>query len=57
MINMQDLSQQNKLGVSYSFKNNMDIDLSYNTNSGNKLSEFGKKQITDFLWLQVSWKY
>lgn len=57
MMNIQDSSQQNKLGVSYSFKNNIDMDLSYNKNSGDKLSEFGKKQVTDFIWLQASWKY
>jgi predicted metallopeptidase len=57
MMNAQDSSQQNKLGVRYSFKNNIDIDLSYNKNSGAKLSEFGKKPITDFVWLQASWKY
>lgn len=57
MMNVQDSSQQNKLGVGYSFKNNIDIDLSYNNNSGTELSEFGKKQVSDFIWLQASWKY
>ena len=57
MLNMQDYSQQNKLGISYSFKNNIDFDLSYNKNSGKDFSEFGKKFISDFIWLQMSWKY
>lgn len=55
--NLQDLSQQNKFGGSYSFKNNMDVDLSYNKNSGKNLSEFGKKQVSNFTWLQITWKY
>ena len=55
--NLQDSSQQNKVGISYSFKNNIDLDLSYNKNSGADLSEFGKKQISDFIWLQLTWKY
>lgn len=57
MINMQDSSMQNKLGVTYSFKNNIETDLSYNLNSGKKLSEFGKKQVEDFLWLRVTWSF
>ncbi|MCD4668424.1 MAG: hypothetical protein K8R44_07555, partial [Sulfurimonas sp.] len=57
MINIQDNSMQNKLGVNYSFKNNIDIDLSYNINSGSKLSEFGKKSVSDFAWLQLTWNY
>ena len=57
MMNLQDSSGQNKVGVSYSFKNNTDIDFSYNKNSGADSSELGKKQVSDFVWLQVSWKY
>ncbi|MBU0721040.1 hypothetical protein KJ877_06820 [bacterium] len=57
MTNLQDYSQQNKIGASYSFKNNVDTDISYNKNSGNDLSEFGKKTVSDFLWLQVTWRY
>ncbi|MCD6432482.1 MAG: hypothetical protein J7L21_00430, partial [Sulfurimonas sp.] len=57
MMNMQDSSMQNKVGAGYSFKNNMDIDISYNINSGGRLSEFGKKTVEDFLWLQLTWKY
>lgn len=57
MLNMQDYSMQNKVGAGYSFKNNIDVDISYNINSGNKLSEFGKKTVEDFVWLQLTWKY
>jgi len=55
MINLQDSSQQNKFGAIYNFKNNIDVDLSYNINSGTDLSEFGAKQISDFLWLRITW--
>lgn len=57
MINLQDHSQQNKVGITYSFKNNMNLDISYNINSGDDLSEFGKKQIQDFLWCRLSWNF
>ena len=57
MLNLQDHSMQNKIGASYIFKNNVDIDLSYNINSGDELSEFGKKSIENFLWLRLTWKF
>ena len=57
MINLQDHSMQNKVGASYAFKNNVDADLSYNINSGDRLSEFSKKSVDDFLWLRLTWKF
>jgi len=57
MINLQDNSQQNKFGITYSFKNSMNIDISYNLNSGDNLSEFGKRPIKDFLWGRLTWSY
>ena len=48
---------QNKVGASYAFRNNVDADLSYNINSGDKLSEFGRKSVEDFLWLRLTWKF
>jgi len=57
MLNLQDKSTQNKFGVTYSFKNNTNVDLSYNINSGSTLSEFNKKQVKDFLWLRLTWNY
>jgi hypothetical protein len=57
MLNLQDRSQQNRVGAGYSFKNNTDIDVSYNINSGGSLSEFGKKQVEDFIWLRVTLNY
>lgn len=57
MTNLQDQSRQNKLGATYSFKNNIDIDISYNINSGGTLSEFGKKPSSNFLWLRATWSF
>ncbi len=57
MMNLQDNSQQNKIGGTYSFKNNINVDLSYNLNSGADLSEFDKKQVKDFLWLRLTWNF
>ena len=57
IMNLQDYSQQHKVGVTYSFKNNLNIDLSYNQNSGVALSEYGKKQVQDFLWLKFTWNF
>ena len=57
MMNLQDYSMQNKVGASYAFKNNIDADLSYNVNSGDRLSEFGNKMVEDFLWLRLTWKF
>jgi len=57
MMNLQDYSMQNKIGASYLFKNNLDLDLSYNVNSGDTFSEFGKKSVEDFLWLRLTWKF
>ncbi len=57
MLNLQDRSQQNRVGAGYSFKNNTDVDVSYNINSGGSLSEFGKKRVEDFIWLRVTLNY
>jgi len=57
MMNLQDYSQQNKFGITYGFKNNINIDLSYNLNGGATLSEFAKKPIKDFLWLRLTWSF
>ncbi len=57
MMNLQDSSMQNKFGASYLFKNNVALDVSYNVNSGDSLSEFGKKSVEDFLWLRLTWSF
>ena len=57
MLNLQDYSQQNRVGATYSFKNSVDIDISYNINNGGSSSEFGKKQASSFTWLRLTWNY
>ncbi len=57
MWNLQDHSHQDKFGGTYSFRNNVEIDLSYNINSGGVLSEFGKKSVYDFIWLKMMWYF
>jgi len=56
-LNMRDYSIQNKFGGNYAFKNNLTLDVSYNLNSGESLSEFGKKSVQDFLWLRLTWNF
>ncbi len=57
VLNLQDYSHQDKVGATYSFRNNIDVDLSYNVNSGSSLSEFGKKSVEDFIWLKTMWHF
>lgn len=57
MLNLQDQSRQDKLGFAYNFRNNLELDLSYNINSGGTLSEFGKKSVSNFAWLKVVWYF
>lgn len=57
MLNTQDKSHLDSLGFVYTFKNNLEIDFSYNLNSGNKQSEFGKKPVSDFAWLRATWYF
>ncbi len=57
MLNLQDHSHQDKFGATYSFRNNIDVDLSYNINSGSDMSEFGKKSVQDFIWLKTMWLF
>ena len=57
MLNTEDNSHLDALGFMYTFKNNIEIDFSYNLNSGNKESEFGKKMVSDFAWLKATWYF
>jgi len=57
MLNLEDQSHQDKFGFIYRFSNNVDLDLSYNINSGSSLSEFGKKMVSDFAWVKVMWYF
>ena len=43
MFDLEDNSQLDTLGFIYTFKNNLGVDFSYNINSENDESEFGKK--------------
>jgi len=57
MLSTEDKSHLDTLGLIYTFKNNLEIDLSYNLNSGNEESEFGKKMVSDFAWLKATWYF
>jgi len=57
IYNLGDKSMQNSLGATYSFKNNMLIDISYNLNDGTKTSEYGSKLVQDTLWTKLYWYF
>jgi len=57
MLNTEDMSHLDAFGLIYTFKNNIEIDFSYNINSGDNESEFGKKMINDFAWLKATWYF
>ena len=57
MLNTEDHSHLDTLGFIYTFKNNIEIDFSYNLNSGSKESDFGKKMVSDFAWLKATWYF
>jgi hypothetical protein len=57
MLNTEDKSHLDTLGFIYTFKNNLEIDFSYNLNTGNEESEFGKKMVSDFAWLKATWYF
>ena len=57
MLNLEDNSHLDTAGFVYTFKNNLEIDISYNLNTGNHESEFGKKMVSDFAWLKATWYF
>ena len=57
MLNTEDHSHLDTLGFIYTFKNNLEIDFSYNLNTGNQESDFGKKLVSDFTWLKMTWYF
>ena len=57
MLNLEDNSHLDTLGFIYTFKNNLEIDFSYNLNTGDQESEFGKKMVNDFAWLKATWYF
>lgn len=57
IYNLEDKSMQNSLGATYSFKNNMLLDISYNINDGQRGSEYGSKLVQDTLWTKLYWYF
>ncbi len=57
IFNTEDQSHSDSLGAIYTFKFNLELDLSYTLNTGDPESEYGKKMISDFLWLKATWYY
>ena len=57
ILNTEDSSHLDTLGFIYTFKNNIEIDFSYNINSGDKESDFGKKMVSDFAWIKATWYF
>ncbi|MEA2028743.1 MAG: hypothetical protein U9N49_07180, partial [Campylobacterota bacterium] len=56
-LNLEDRSHLNGIGFTYSFKNNFEIDISYNQNFGEDSSEFGSKLTNKFFWTQLNWYF
>ncbi len=57
MFNLEDQSHVDTAGFIYTFKFNLELDLSYTLNTGDPESEFGKKMVSDFVWLKATWYY
>lgn len=57
MLNLEDKSHLDSIGFTYDFKNNFEIDVSYNHNTGSSTSEFGKKKVDNFLWVKGVWYF
>lgn len=57
MLNLDDDSYQNKIGVVYSGIKNLEIDLSFSKNSGKSSSEFGGKLVDKFSWLVLKYSF
>ena len=55
--NLSDNSMQNGVGATYSFKNNMLLDISYTLNDGKSSSEYGSKLVQDTLWTKLYWYF
>ncbi|MEA3498852.1 MAG: hypothetical protein U9R16_07330 [Campylobacterota bacterium] len=56
-LNIDDHSYQNILGVTYSFKNNIDLDISIGDNYGKELSEYGSKRVDKFFSFESKWSF
>ena len=53
MLNLEDYSYKNTFGILYNFRNNLNLDVSYNKNDGKHDSEFGRKFVSDNFWTKV----
>lgn len=53
LTNMDDESFQNGAGVTYDFKNSVNLDISYGKNSGDTGSQYGSKKAGSFLWTKI----
>lgn len=56
-LNMDDNSYQNSFGATYSFKNNIELDVSYIDNTGRQMSEYGSKLVDNLIWTKVTWYF
>ncbi len=54
-LNLSDDSHIDSLGFTYSFKNNVNVDISYNLLNGKSSSEFGSKLNKNHIWSRVTW--
>jgi len=57
ILNIDDHSHLDSVGVIYDFRNNFEVNLSYNQNFGAKDSEFGSKLAEQFVWSRVNWYF
>lgn len=57
ILNINDKSHQDKIGVLYTGIKNFDIDFSITKNTGTNLSEYGKKPVNENFWLKVKYSF
>lgn len=57
MLNLDDNSHQNKIGMLYTGIKNLDIDFSISKNIGSELTEYGNKLIKDNYWLSLKYSF
>ena len=57
ILNIDDHSHLDSIGLIYDFRNNFEVDISYNQNFGSNTSEFGSKLSEQFVWSRVNWYF
>lgn len=57
IYNLGDHSMQQGIGATYSFKNNMLLDVSFTINEGRKSAEYGSKLVQNTLWSKLYWYF